>query len=171
MGTRRQWGAIRELPSGRFQARYPNMDSGTTVAAPHTFANRKAVDRWLAKKRTEIDAGTAGDDKLAQRPLKHVAVGDAKLIDGAVRSWGPEPVKHGPDGGQRVFQFGHLRRVLAAYRLPDLFNAAHPAGRGCLCAIRQRWGWLVAVHRFYRDDRGYRAPSIGDHGDLAGDRG
>ncbi|MFI7598298.1 tyrosine-type recombinase/integrase [Actinoplanes sp. NPDC049681] len=70
MGTRRQWGAIRELPSGRFQARYPDPDSGKMVAAPHTFANRKAADRWLAKKRTEIDAGTAVDDKLALRPLR-----------------------------------------------------------------------------------------------------
>ncbi len=33
MGTRRQWGAIRELPSRRFQARHPDPDSGTTDPA------------------------------------------------------------------------------------------------------------------------------------------
>jgi integrase len=95
MGTRRQWGAIRELPSGRFQARYPEMDSGTTVAAPHTFANRKAADRWLAKKRTEIDAGTAGDDKLALRPLRDWWPGyersfghrKSRTRSGYIRSW------------------------------------------------------------------------------------
>lgn len=80
MATRRQWGAIRELPSGRFQVRYPDPDSGKTVSGPQTFANRKAADRWLAKKRTDIDAGTAVDDKMALRQLREWWPGYEKSI-------------------------------------------------------------------------------------------
>jgi integrase len=95
MGARRQWGAIRVLPSGRIQARYPDPDSGKMVPAPQTFANRKAADRWLAKKRTDIDAGTAVDDKLALKPLSHwwpgyqrsIAHRKSRTRNGYERAW------------------------------------------------------------------------------------
>ena len=39
MGTRRSFGALRQLSSGRWQARYPDPDRGNRlVPAPHTFA-------------------------------------------------------------------------------------------------------------------------------------
>ena len=75
-----------------------------------------------------------------------------------------------PGVGQRVFQFLDPCRVLTAYRLSDLFDTAHPAGSGILRTSLRDRGWLVAAHRIYRDDRRYRAPSISDHRDLAGDR-
>lgn len=50
------------------------------VAAPHTFANRKSADRWLAKKRTDIDAGNAVDDKIGLRPLREWWAGYRKSI-------------------------------------------------------------------------------------------
>lgn len=95
MASRRQWGAIRELPSGRFQARYPDPDTDKMVPAPHTFANRKTADHWLSKKRTEIDAGTAVDDKIGLRPLrdwwpgyqKSFAHRKARTRTGYTRSW------------------------------------------------------------------------------------
>jgi integrase len=68
--SRRSWGAIRKLQSGRFQARYPEPDSGELTPAPETFATKGAADRWLAKKRTELDAGTAVDDRTGGRPLR-----------------------------------------------------------------------------------------------------
>ena len=67
--SRRSWGAIRKLASGRFQARYPDPDTGQLTPAPETFASKTAADRWLAKKRTELDAGTAVDDRTGNRPL------------------------------------------------------------------------------------------------------
>ncbi|GIF02442.1 tyrosine-type recombinase/integrase [Paractinoplanes rishiriensis] len=67
--TRRGWGAVRKLPSGRFQARYPDPDTGKLVPGPVTFADRKSADRWLSRKRTEIDDGTATNEKAAMRPL------------------------------------------------------------------------------------------------------
>lgn len=68
--SRRSWGAIRKLQSGRFQARYPEPDTGELTPAPETFATKSAADRWLAKKRTELDAGTAVDDRTGGRPLR-----------------------------------------------------------------------------------------------------
>lgn len=68
--SRRSWGAIRKLQSGRFQARYPEPDTGELTPAPETFATKTAADRWLAKKRTDLDAGTAVDDRTGGRPLR-----------------------------------------------------------------------------------------------------
>ncbi len=55
-GKRRTFGAVRKLPSGRFQARYPGPD-GVMRPAPETFATTRDADDWLAEKRTEIRRG------------------------------------------------------------------------------------------------------------------
>lgn len=34
-----------------------------------TFASKTAADRWLSKKRTEVDAGTSMDDQAGKKPL------------------------------------------------------------------------------------------------------
>jgi integrase len=67
--TRRSWGALRKLPSGRWQASYRDPDLQRLVPAPETFSSKTAADRWLARKRTELDAGTAVDDRTGSRPL------------------------------------------------------------------------------------------------------
>ncbi|MDX3747291.1 tyrosine-type recombinase/integrase [Streptomyces sp. AK08-02] len=54
--SRRGFGRIRKLPSGRFQARYPGPD-GVLRPADRTFATTTDADRWLAKKRIEIEDG------------------------------------------------------------------------------------------------------------------
>ncbi|WP_181797372.1 site-specific integrase [Streptomyces sp. WELS2] len=55
-GRRRRFGAIRRLPSGRYQARYPGPD-GVMRPAPETFATIADADDWLAEKQTEIRRG------------------------------------------------------------------------------------------------------------------
>jgi integrase len=49
----RDWGRIRQLKSGRWQARYPSPD-GVLRPAPDTFSTRKDAAEWLADKQTEI---------------------------------------------------------------------------------------------------------------------
>ena len=49
---RRAWGTVRRLPSGRYQARYPD-GSGKQISAPQTFATKADGNRWLAKVQTE----------------------------------------------------------------------------------------------------------------------
>ena len=55
-GKRRQFGRVRKLPSGRFQARYVGPD-GQLRPAPETFRTKKDADDWLADKQTEMRRG------------------------------------------------------------------------------------------------------------------
>jgi integrase len=66
---KRGWGNIRRFPSGRYQARYLDPDTHRFTPAPQTFATKAAADRWLARKRSDLDAGTATDEKAGLKPL------------------------------------------------------------------------------------------------------
>ncbi len=65
--TRRGWGAIRKLPSGRFQASYVGPDL-VRRTAPDTFDASIDAEAWLAITRSSIAAGTwrSPDDVLAE---------------------------------------------------------------------------------------------------------
>lgn len=56
MTKRRRFGRVRQLPSGRVQARYPGPD-GVDRPAPHTFPDRKSAERWLTLKEAELMTG------------------------------------------------------------------------------------------------------------------
>jgi len=56
MATRRRFGRVRKLPSGRYQARYPGPD-GVDRAAPQTFERKADADRWLAGMEGELLRG------------------------------------------------------------------------------------------------------------------
>ncbi|GLV80054.1 tyrosine-type recombinase/integrase [Streptomyces hygroscopicus] len=76
-GKRRRFGAVRKLPSGRFQARYPGPD-GVMRPAPVTFETAGDADDWLAEKQTEVrrgdwqdpDAGAVNFEEYALRWVK-----------------------------------------------------------------------------------------------------
>jgi len=50
---RRQFGRVRRLPSGRWQARYSGPD-GRDHAAPRTFATKTEASRWLSALETDL---------------------------------------------------------------------------------------------------------------------
>ncbi|MFJ6130586.1 tyrosine-type recombinase/integrase [Streptomyces griseoviridis] len=54
--SRRNFGRIRKLPSGRFQVRYLGPD-GVLRPADRTFPTTTDADRWLNRKRIEIEEG------------------------------------------------------------------------------------------------------------------
>jgi integrase len=54
--TRRSYGAMRRLPSGRYQASHVGPD-GHRHPAPDTFATKGDADAWLAAQRTDIIRG------------------------------------------------------------------------------------------------------------------
>ena len=56
MAGRRRFGRVRQLPSGRWQARYPGPD-GRDHTAPHTFDGKRSADQWLTLKEAEIKRG------------------------------------------------------------------------------------------------------------------
>ena len=55
--TRRRFGAVRQLPSGLWQARYPDPATGSLTAAPDRFRTRKDAEVWLAEEETKILRG------------------------------------------------------------------------------------------------------------------
>lgn len=57
-GRRRRFGTVRQLASGRWQARYRDPLSGETKAAPQTFATKTDADVWLTTIEAEIIRGT-----------------------------------------------------------------------------------------------------------------
>lgn len=52
-GRRRRFGAVRQLPSGRYQARYPGPD-GVVRPADDTFETKTEAEVWLTRKEAEI---------------------------------------------------------------------------------------------------------------------
>jgi hypothetical protein len=65
--TRRQFGRIRKLPSGRWQARYPD-GLGRDLPAPDTFATKSDASAFLAKVQTEMERGAWLDRPSAEPP-------------------------------------------------------------------------------------------------------
>lgn len=48
-----RFGNVRELPSGRFQARY-RPRNGPHITAPHTFDTREEAEEWLQALRDSL---------------------------------------------------------------------------------------------------------------------
>ncbi|MBV2362253.1 tyrosine-type recombinase/integrase [Streptomonospora nanhaiensis] len=93
-GHRRQFGSVRQIASGRWQARYLGPD-GVFRPADRTFDSRKSAERWLSLKEAEIarqewidpDAGSVlfrvyAGDWLEDRDL---APKTAQLYEGLLR--------------------------------------------------------------------------------------
>lgn len=62
MSRSQRFGSVRQLPSGRFQARYTH--EGAERKASVTFPDKESAERWLRTRRTEIDTGA----QLLARP-------------------------------------------------------------------------------------------------------
>ena len=63
--SRRRYGAIRKLPSGRYQARYRD-GFGTLQPAPDTFATKGEAERWLGAVETDQARGTFIDPRAGR---------------------------------------------------------------------------------------------------------
>ena len=58
MPARRQFGNIRRLPSGKYQATFPHPHNpATRVTAPTTYARRSDADQWLRTQQALIETG------------------------------------------------------------------------------------------------------------------
>jgi integrase len=65
MTRRRTFGSVRQLPSGKWQARYTD-DNGRQVPLGDLFPTEKVAGRALAKVETDLERGTHVDPILAQ---------------------------------------------------------------------------------------------------------
>jgi integrase len=66
--TKRQFGRIRQMPSGRWQARY-NDGAARDVPAPQTFATKGEANRWLSSVQTDISRGVFIDPRAGRETL------------------------------------------------------------------------------------------------------
>ncbi len=71
-GRRRHFGAIRKLPSGRYQARYRGPD-GVMRPARETFERKQDAAAWLSSIEAEITAGTWRDPARTDERLQDYA--------------------------------------------------------------------------------------------------
>jgi integrase len=62
------FGSVRKLPSGRWQARYEH--EGLTHPAPHTFPSKADANAWLAEVQTDQRRGVWIDPKAGQVSLR-----------------------------------------------------------------------------------------------------
>lgn len=70
---KRRFGRVRQLPSGRWQARYPGPD-GQLRNAPYTFEREeKDADQWLSEVETDLRRGDWADPDAGKIPLGQYA--------------------------------------------------------------------------------------------------
>jgi hypothetical protein len=56
--AKRNFGALRQLPSGRWQARYRHPRTNRFIGAPSTFSTKKDAERWLVNTQVDLDRGS-----------------------------------------------------------------------------------------------------------------
>jgi integrase len=71
-GNRRRFGAVRQLPSGRWQARYPGPD-GLLRTASHTFERRRDAEVWLTHTEADMQRGDWIDPDAGRVPFGEYA--------------------------------------------------------------------------------------------------
>src|SRR5580658_4927763 len=71
--TKRDFGAVRQLPSGRWQAKYRHPRTNRFVTAPSTFAMRRGADRWLANVQVDLQRGSWIDPSWGAVSLEEYA--------------------------------------------------------------------------------------------------
>jgi integrase len=71
-GRRRRFGAVRQLPSGQWQARYRGPD-GLMRPAPQTFPSKTSAEQWLIRTEADLLAGGWIDPDLGLVPFSEYA--------------------------------------------------------------------------------------------------
>lgn len=112
MAGKRRFGRVRQLPSGRFQARYLGPD-GIERPAPNTFGTKKEADRWLVLKEAEITRGEWVDPDAGKVAFEVFA---KQWIDDRV-------LKPRTEGLYRGLLRNHLLPTFGNYNLADIREA------------------------------------------------
>jgi integrase len=94
--SRRYFGTVRRLPSGRYQARYRGLDA-VMRPAPNTFATKADANAWLVDKEAELRRGEWFDPDAG-----------AELLDEYARRWITERPNLRP---RTVALYGSLYRL------------------------------------------------------------
>ncbi len=73
MSSRRYFGKLRRLPSGRWQASYVDPASGQRITAPATFVAKADANVWLSGVESDLARGEQLDLRAATTPLSEYA--------------------------------------------------------------------------------------------------
>lgn len=109
--SKRLYGTIRRLPSGRWQARYRHPSTGLMVPAPITFDRKGDAARWLASAETDQNRGVFIEPSQAKTTLAEWA---ALWLDGDPRKRRSSRARD--DAALRV----HILPALGARRLSSV---------------------------------------------------
>ena len=157
--SRRKFGAIRRLPSGRWQARFPG-PGGELLPAPQTFATKVEASRYLAAVETDMARGQWVDPR-----------GSGVLLVDYSAAWLQERTVRGRPLAPRTVDT--YRHSLNAWILPFLGQVpldkitsahvrrwhAHIGGETGVNAVRQAYAVLRAIlNTAVADEALYRNP-------------
>jgi len=86
--TRNNWGRVRKLPSGRYQAAYTDPRTRRAVNGPLTFSNTSQAQAWLAAQRTFLEAGTLPSfERHAAEKLRTISQGESLTLREHAKEW------------------------------------------------------------------------------------
>jgi len=149
-GQRRRFGAVRRLPSGRYQARYRAGD-GQIHHAPSTFASQREAGQFLAVVETDLLRGSWFDP----------AVGDVRLDIYAPRWIAERPVELQP---RTLEIYGSLLRnhIYPAFGGTALCDVSSAAVRSWHASLRSDRVGQVTVAKAYRLLKAIMATAVDD---------
>jgi integrase len=138
-GKRRRFGRVRQLPSGRWQARYPAPD-GTDRPAPTTFPSKADADAWLVNVEADMLRGNWFDPDAGREPFGPYA-----------RQWIEErPLKpRTREGYERLFRL-HLDPQLGRVDLVDLTTSVVRTWRAGLLSSGVGGATVAGAYRLLR---------------------
>lgn len=70
MSGRRQFGSIRQMPSGRYQVRYRDTATGDLIPASKTFTTKKEANLYLSRLQTDAENGTVNEQRASTLTIK-----------------------------------------------------------------------------------------------------
>jgi hypothetical protein len=107
---RRRFGAIRRLPSGRYQVRYRTVD-GRDVTAPMTFGTKADAGRYLSRVEVDLLRGEWADPRLGRTTFGEWA---DRWLDSTVN------LRANTKAGYRTILRQYLRPAFQSYPLASI---------------------------------------------------
>jgi integrase len=151
-GTRRRFGSVRKLPSGRWQARYIG-PTGHRHTAPATFANKTDASRWLVAEEASVMQGRWLDPDVGGARLEQYAL--AWINQRTVRGRPLAPrTRETYEHSLAAWIAPHLGEVPVGKLTPELVRTWHSqaSASGHETAVRQAYALLRAVLNAAVDD-------------------
>ena len=139
--TRRRFGKMRKLPSGRWQASFIGPD-GVRRPAPYTFSGKGDAHRWLGRVEQDLINGTWSNEELGRIPFGEYA-----------RQWLEDNTRIGPRWRETCernlrLHMTSLEQVPLRSLTPSVVRSWHAAavrGKGGNTSIAQAYRFMRAV--------------------------